>query len=173
MTTGFNNECSTCINRNKCKNKGAPTLFGCPSYATEYTWDKEEVWDAIHELSDIRAKYNLFNPKQRPKYHACSLAIKALREVIDEPLEGYKMTHYVVVFDWAVDGIGTYGTEIIAVTHTLEEAKEIFAKSIIEEKQFAIEHGRTIYVDTDTEFNSGENGNYNAEHAHFYIEEVR
>lgn len=50
-------------------------------------WDREEVWEAIHELSDIRARYNLFNPKQKPKYHACSLAIKALREVINEPCE--------------------------------------------------------------------------------------
>jgi hypothetical protein len=49
-------------------------------------WNREEVWDAIHELSDIRAKYNLFDEKQRPKYHACSLAIKALREVIGEPV---------------------------------------------------------------------------------------
>lgn len=50
-------------------------------------WDKEEVWAAIHELSDIRATYNLFNAKQRPKYHACSLAIEALREVINEPCD--------------------------------------------------------------------------------------
>ena len=50
-------------------------------------WNREEVWDAIHELSDIRAKYNCFNQKQRPKYHACSLGIWALREVIGEPIE--------------------------------------------------------------------------------------
>lgn len=50
-------------------------------------WDKEEVWEAIHELSDIRAGYNLFDAEERPKYHACSLAIKALREVIDEPIK--------------------------------------------------------------------------------------
>lgn len=77
MTIGFNSECSTCINRNECKNKGMPTLFGYPWYA------KEEIQDAIHELSDIRAKYNLFNPKQRPKYHACTLAIKALNSIIN------------------------------------------------------------------------------------------
>jgi hypothetical protein len=49
-------------------------------------WNREEAWEAIRELSDIRAKYNLFDKKQRPKYHACSLAIKALREVIGEPV---------------------------------------------------------------------------------------
>ncbi len=49
-------------------------------------WNREEVWEAIHEISDIRAGYNLFNRKQRSKYHACYLAIKALREVIGEPI---------------------------------------------------------------------------------------
>lgn len=46
-------------------------------------WNKEEVWEAIHELSDIRAGYNWFNKEERPKCHACSLAIKALREIVD------------------------------------------------------------------------------------------
>ena len=47
-------------------------------------WNKEEVWSAIHELSDIRARYNLFDDEEAGKYYACSLAIKALREVIGE-----------------------------------------------------------------------------------------
>jgi hypothetical protein len=47
-------------------------------------WNKAEVCDAIHELSDIRAEYNLFDDEELPKYHACSLAIKALREVVGE-----------------------------------------------------------------------------------------
>lgn len=47
-------------------------------------WDEEEVWKAIHDLSDIRAMYNMFDEEERDKYHACSLAIKALREVIGE-----------------------------------------------------------------------------------------
>ena len=50
----------------------------------ESDWNKEEVWNAIHELSDIRAGYNLFDDKELDKYHACSLAIKALREAIKE-----------------------------------------------------------------------------------------
>ena len=49
-------------------------------------WDREEAWKAIYELSDIRGRYNLFSKKQGPKYHACSLAIRALREVIGEPI---------------------------------------------------------------------------------------
>lgn len=50
-------------------------------------WDREEVWDAIHEISDIRARCNLFDGEDWHKYHACSLAIKALREVIGEPIK--------------------------------------------------------------------------------------
>ena len=50
-------------------------------------WNKEEVWDAIHELSDIRARYNLFDDEEAGKYHACSLGIKALREVIGESIK--------------------------------------------------------------------------------------
>ena len=53
-------------------------------------WNKEEVWEAIHELSDIRAIYSCFDPKEYRKYHACYLAIKALREVINEPCEHIK-----------------------------------------------------------------------------------
>ena len=45
-------------------------------------WNEEEVWNAIHELSDIGAGYNLFDDEEFPKYHACFLAIKALREAI-------------------------------------------------------------------------------------------
>lgn len=46
------------------------------------TWDEAEVWEAIWALSDLRAQYSLFDKKGREKYHALSLAIKALREVI-------------------------------------------------------------------------------------------
>ena len=48
------------------------------------SWDREEVWEAIREISDIKAQYDLFDPEQRPKHHVCNLAIKALREVIGD-----------------------------------------------------------------------------------------
>ena len=48
------------------------------------TWDKEEVWNAIHTLSEVRAGFSVFGDDERSVYHACSLAIKALREVIGE-----------------------------------------------------------------------------------------
>lgn len=41
--------------------------------------DKSEVWDAIHLLSDIRAQYDVFDKAEHEKYHACSLAIQALK----------------------------------------------------------------------------------------------
>lgn len=50
-------------------------------------WNVEEVWEAIYELSDIKAGYSLFDEKERPKHHACCLAIKALREVIGKPIK--------------------------------------------------------------------------------------
>ena len=54
----------------------------CPDRETY--WDKEEVWDAIRKLSDVRAQYSIFDKYECVQYHACSLAIKALREVIGE-----------------------------------------------------------------------------------------
>ena len=62
--------------------KMAKDEFGISVVKTD--WNKEEVWNAIQELSDIRAGYNLFDDEELPKYHACSLAIKALRDVINE-----------------------------------------------------------------------------------------
>jgi hypothetical protein len=82
------------------------------------------------------------------------------------------MTHYVILFDWTIDHMSESGIEVVAVTHTLDEAKSIFAKRVSDEKQYAFDHGYEIYTDTDTEFDAGEDGFYAAEHAHFYIETV-
>lgn len=82
------------------------------------------------------------------------------------------MKHYIVLCDWAVDKMGESGVSITGVAHTLEEAKEIFAKAVVDEKKYAEEHGWEIWADTDTCFDAGEEGFYAAEHAHFYIEEV-
>lgn len=48
------------------------------------TYDKEEVWSAIKHLSEIRSGFGVFDNQECSTYHACSLAIKALREVIGE-----------------------------------------------------------------------------------------
>lgn len=82
------------------------------------------------------------------------------------------MKHYVILCDWAVDHMCESGVDITAVTHTLEEAKEIFAKAVVDEKQYAEENGWEIFTDDDTEFDAGQFGYYAAEHSHFYIQEV-
>ena len=50
----------------------------------EREWNHNEVWNAIHELSDIRAAYNVFDMEERKKYHALSMGIEALRMAIGE-----------------------------------------------------------------------------------------
>lgn len=83
------------------------------------------------------------------------------------------MTHYVVLCDWAVDHSSDSGIEFHGITHTLEEAKEIFAEAVLNEKEYANENGWDILTDTDTEFDAGHFGYYNAEHTHLYIQEVK
>ena len=83
------------------------------------------------------------------------------------------MKHYVVLYDVAVDQVGLDETHVIAVTHTIEEARAILAEQSAEEKEYAVEHGWAIYVDNEDEFDAGEDGYYAAEHAHYYIEEGR
>ena len=83
------------------------------------------------------------------------------------------MKHYVVLCDWAIsnDTIAN-GVDITGVAHSLEEAKEIFAKAVVDEKKYAEEHGWEIYEDSDVCFDAGEEGYYAAEHARFYIQGV-
>lgn len=45
-------------------------------------FSEKEIWHAIHELSDIRAGYNIFNEKDVSKYEACSLGIQALKSML-------------------------------------------------------------------------------------------
>ena len=82
------------------------------------------------------------------------------------------MKHYVVLLDWAIDDCCETGISILAVTHTLEEAKEVFAKHIDEERANAESRGWEIYTNEDTDFDSGHFGYYLADHIHLYIEEV-
>ena len=82
------------------------------------------------------------------------------------------MKHYVVLCDSAVDNMGYDETNVTAVAHTLEEAKQILAEQSVDEKEYARKHGWIIHIDNDEEFDAGEDGNYAAEHTHFYIEEV-
>jgi len=49
--------------------------------------NKKEVWKIISQISDIRSRFNVFDNEERKLYMNCSLAIKALRVVIGEPVE--------------------------------------------------------------------------------------
>ena len=80
------------------------------------------------------------------------------------------MKHYVVLVDYSIDAVCEYGVDIIAVTHTLEEAKAVFANHINEEKENA--SGWEVYTDTDVDFDAGENGYYKDNHLRLYIQEV-
>ena len=82
------------------------------------------------------------------------------------------MKHYVVLCDWAVDHLGEQGVNITGVAHSLEEAKEIFANAVGDEKKYATENNWTIYEDSDVCFDAGEDGSYAVEHVHFYIQGV-
>ena len=80
------------------------------------------------------------------------------------------MKHYVIVNDWANEYES--GTNVLGVTHSLEEAKEIFNESLADEKQYAKEHGFTIYDDCETVFDAGEEGHYVSNHTYLYIQMI-
>lgn len=80
------------------------------------------------------------------------------------------MKHFVIVNDWANDY--ECGTNVIGVAHSLEEAKEIFNTHLVEEKNYAEEHGYTIYDDYETVFDAGVEGYYISNHTNLYIQMV-
>lgn len=80
------------------------------------------------------------------------------------------MKHYVVALDWAAND--ERGVEILGVGDTYEEAKEIFNKHIVEERQNAEDEGYEIVTDTESEFDAGVMGYWNEDHATLYIKEV-
>ena len=80
------------------------------------------------------------------------------------------MKHFVIVNDWANEYEG--GTTILGVTHSIEEAKDIFNESLDDEKRFAEEHGFIIYDDCETIFDAGEDGYYANNHTNLYIQMV-
>ena len=82
------------------------------------------------------------------------------------------MKHYVLVLDWAKDDSGEQGVSILAVAHSLPEAKKAFAEHIDEERAYADNSNWEVYTETDTDFNAGNDGYYNCDHTHLYIEEV-
>ena len=80
------------------------------------------------------------------------------------------MKHFVIVRDWASEYEN--GTTILGIAHSIEEAKEIFNEYLAEEKEYAEEHGFTIYDDCETVFDAGEEGYYAGHHTNLYIQMV-
>ena len=80
--------------------------------------------------------------------------------------------HYIVLCDWANDGMTESGVSIVGVAHSSVEAKKLFSEAVIKEREIANENGWEILVNSETEFDAGENGSYNIEHTHLYIVEV-
>ena len=75
-----------------CGGSGDPNIelsLDALGYAIEYMEapqvDNEEIMDAICAISDMKAQYSIFEPKEADKYHACSLAIQALRTMLHNP----------------------------------------------------------------------------------------
>lgn len=80
--------------------------------------------------------------------------------------------HYVIINDWANEYGCEHGVNIVAVTHTLEAAKKIFATVVAEEVAYANEQHWEIYENTDEIFDAGEEGYYSQNHTYMYIKEV-
>lgn len=80
------------------------------------------------------------------------------------------MQHFIVLVDWALDG--DEEVIIVGVTHTLEEAKELFNKQVVKEKEFAKNNYWTIVTDDDDLFEAYPKGYYATEHTRLYIQGV-
>lgn len=79
-------------------------------------------------------------------------------------------SHYVVVLDWAAEYEDA--VVILGVTHTYEEAKEIYNKYLLEEKEFAETHGYMIETEDVTTFSAGIMGFWRDNHTTLYIQGV-
>ncbi len=80
------------------------------------------------------------------------------------------MKHYVIMLDWATND--ERAVDIIAVVHSLEEAKIILAKIKEEELKFAKEHEYMIETNSDECFEAWEDGYYHSDHTNLYIQGV-
>lgn len=79
-------------------------------------------------------------------------------------------SHYVVVLDWATEDDAS--TDILGVKHTLDDAKEIFAKHVAEEKQIAKDNGYAIEEENGVMFDAGIMGYWRDNHITLYIQGV-
>ena len=80
------------------------------------------------------------------------------------------MKHFVIVLEWAAEY--ECGSNVFAVTHSLEDAKKILREFVAEEREYALEHEWIIYDDLPTVFEAGQEGSYITNHTNLYIQEV-
>jgi glycerate-2-kinase len=90
---------------------------------------------------------------------------------IDIKKGGISMTHYVVVLNWATEGDN--GSNVLGVTHTIDEAQEVFNETLKDEKALAENNGWKIYEESNDVFDAGEDGYYRDNYTKLYIQEVR
>lgn len=80
--------------------------------------------------------------------------------------------HYVVALEWAEGRLYENGTNIIAVTHTFDEASAELVKAATEERELAKKLGWRIISDNGYEFNAGSDEEYYMHHSRLFITEV-
>lgn len=78
--------------------------------------------------------------------------------------------HYVVILKWTADLESD--VNILAVTHTEEEARGTFEERLVSERAFSEEQGFEIYTDKDLDFDAGLSGHYSEGHTHLYVQKV-
>ena len=83
------------------------------------------------------------------------------------------MEHYIVIHDYARSDLYDNGVDIVGVTHSMEEAKNIFNAYVLAEKEAAVENQYEVYEDEDTIFDAGEDGYYVSNHTKLYIQMVK
>ena len=79
-------------------------------------------------------------------------------------------SHYVIVLDWATEDDSD--VNVVRVFHTLDDAKEAFAKYVPEEKKLSMEHGYEINTDNAMTFDAGIMGYWRDNHITLYIQGV-
>ena len=80
------------------------------------------------------------------------------------------MEHYVIINSWANEYEN--GVTILGVAHSIKEAESIFNEFLMDEKNYAEEHGWEIFEDSEVEFDAGENGYHASNHTRLYIQAI-
>ena len=80
------------------------------------------------------------------------------------------MKHFLIINEWASENESYF--DIIAIAHSLEEAKEIFATKLEDEKEYAKEQEYEVFEESDVIFDAGEPDYYLGRHTKLYIQMV-